>query len=269
MKNPIKQYFLFFSDWQLIVYVIVLMVSAVAMGIFAVINEEAATIFFKKYILIYVAAILINALLTYIIKSAYITPYDASGSPIRLFAVLVTEKCEKKIITKSVWEKGVKYIITRNNFDLSMHPDGLKGKTKTNCHIAGKYKNSLVVVPVTLALKYDGEVDQLSLFYLLLKNHPDCEGHYSDNIKKTLLYHELSFDDYLEETFAKLNEKNQSKFDEIISRYAQLTISDAEFLSELLDVVEFPERIFSCITDTKICLGTPETSACKGVMCKT
>jgi|GEM_PF-2055318 hypothetical protein len=272
MKNPIKQYFLFFSRAPFTFSLLIFFIEAIAAIIYLGLDEEAANIFIIKYAWIFIAITFGNMCLVYFIKFNYITDDDSDRAPIRLFSVLVTKDNEKIIITEPIWKTGVKYIITRENFDLSINlreynydlkVEELNGTTKTYCSITGKYKNSLVKVPVILTLKYDGAFDKIELFDMLVKNCSPWE-----RCGCIITTKELSLNDYLKVAFKKANERNQPKFDEIISRYAQLLISDAEFLNELLDVVEFPERLFSCVVDTKICLDNPETSACKGVMCE-
>jgi len=256
MKNLIKKYFLFASDWPFYFSIVIAIISAISLAIFYFFSgEEATNLMLHKYGLIFIIVFLVNMFLIYFIKYQYITIIeDDDANYNALFFVLVTKEGKRIILTKPVWEKGKKYSITANRNYLSMFSHGADGETETECFINGKYKNSLVSVPVILKLKYDGVVDRMELFSLLVKNIPNSQ--------------ELSLNNYLEIIFKKVNEPNQAKFDEIISRYAQLTISDAEFLSEILDVVEFPERIFPYVTDTKICLGNPKTSACKGVMCE-
>jgi len=262
MKNPIKQYFLFLSRGPFLFSLIISIIGIVAAFIYNGVNEKT-TVIFNNYGWLFFIIVFINMCLAYLIRSKFITTDNSSEAPIRLFNVLVTKEGEKILITKPIWKKGIKYIITRKNFYLFINSDKLKGETETNFCIQGKYKNSLVKVPALLTLKCDGEIDKINLFDVLIKNCPPwekCGG--AKNQKELLL------DDYLEIAIKKANEPNQAKFDEIISRYAQLTISDSEFLSELLDAIEFPERIFPCVTDTKICLGNPKTSACKGMMCE-
>jgi len=253
MKNPIKKYFLLLSEGPFIISVMIFVIALIASAVYLGINEAAANIFIHKYAWIFLGGIFVNMCLAYFIREKYITTvgdYDYNT----FFSVLVTKEGKRIILVESVWEKGKQYAITANRNYLSMTASNMDGETQTGCSINGKYKNSLVSAPVILKLKYYGVIDRMELFSLLIKNIPDSE--------------ELSLNIYLEMVFKKVNEPNQAKFDEIISRYAQLTISDADFLSELLDVVEFPERIFPCVTDTKICLGNPETSACKGMMCE-
>lgn len=257
MKNLLKKYFLFASEWPLIFSILVFFLVVILFVIFYFFaGEEATNLAIKKYSLIFIVLFFVNMFLIYFIKHKFITVIeDDDASYNTLFFVLVTKEGKRMILDEPVWEKGKKYAVIANRNYLKIESCGADGETETKCFINGRYKNSLVSVPVTLKLKYDGVIDRMELFSLLSKNNPDSK--------------ELHLDNYLNTVFKKVNEPNQPKFDEIISRYAQLTISDAEFLSELLDVVEFPERIFPYVTDTKICLGNPTTSACKGVMCET
>lgn len=256
MKNPIKKYFLFASECPLIFSVLIFVATVIIFVVFYFFaGEETTNFVIKKYGLIIIMAFFVHMFSIYFIKHKFVTiieedDYDYNA----LFFVLVTKEGKRMILTNPVWEKGKKYAVIANRNFLRLESCGADGETETSCSINGKYKNSLVSVPVKLKLKYDGVIDRMELFSLLSKNNPDSK--------------ELYLDNYLNTVFKKVNEPNQSKFDEIISRYAQLTISDAEFLSELLDVVEFPERIFPYVVDTKICLGNPVASACKGVMCE-
>ncbi len=256
MKNPIKKYFIFASEWPLIFSILTFFFIVVLFVIFYFFaGEEATNLAIRKYGAIFIVLFFVHMFLVYFIKHRYITIIEEDDYNYNaLFFVLVTKEGKRMILTDPVWEKGEKYAVIANRNYLKIESCGADGETETKCFINGKYKNSLVSVPVILKLKYDGGLDRMDLFSLLLKNNPDSK--------------ELHLDNYLNTVFKKVNEPNQSKFDEIISRYAQLKISDAEFLSELLDVVEFPERIFHYVTDTKICLGNPVASACKGVMCE-
>ena len=227
MKNPIKQYFLFLSRGPFVFSLIVFIIVIIAGVIYLKIDEVNATIFFNKYALMFAAIIFVNMCLVYFIRHKCITSSDDDYQN-TIFSVLVTKEGKKIILTKDIWEKGKKYsVTTKNYYSLSMYDGEAKGRTETDFCISGKYKNSLVKVSVTLNLEYHGMIDRLDLFALLLKNAPGSEP--------------LSLDDYLKKVFNNVNEENQPKFDEIISRYAKLTISDAEFLSEILDVIEFPE----------------------------
>lgn len=254
MKNLIKQYFLFFSEGPFIISTLILVVAIIATAVCLVINENAANTFLNKRAIIFVVIIFINMCLAYFIRKKYITiPGDDDYGDIVLFYVLVTKTGKTMILDKPVWEKGKKYTIIANKDYLQVSDSySVHGNTKTNCCIEGKYKNSLVSVPVILELKYDGIVDRIELFSILVKNIP---------ISKDSNYQELSLDDYLKIVFKKVNEPNQSNFDEIINLYAQLKISSEEFLNEILDLVCFPEKIFPCITNTKIRLENLTASA--------
>lgn len=257
MKNLLKKYFLFLSDGPFSISVIFFIVSLLlilAISILSTSNSALNTIIISYWWISIIFSI-VNMILGYYIKENCITFYDIENNPSGgLFAILVTKEGERKVFNKSVWGKNKVYWITSNACkDLWWRKNDEDGEMKAFCFINGKYKNSLVKIPVNLTLEYKNPIDKLGLFDLLVKNLPESER--------------LSLDDYLRNIFNKVNERNKPKFDEIISRYAQLMISDAQFLSEILDVVEFPERIFPYIVDTKLCLGEPETSACKGMMC--
>lgn len=257
MKNLSKKYFLFLSEGPFVISglfilgnFLLLLISCAIFG-----SEENDTLFLNKYWWICVVPPIVNMCLGYYIRGKYITSYDCENNYNgTLFTALVTKEGEKIIFTKPIWKTGKVYWVTSRDYSsLAMYEDGGKGETKTVCYVSGKYKNSLVKIPVTLTLKYTGPFDRLDLFDLLIKDIPNSKV--------------LSLDDYLKKIFDKVNEKNQPKFDEIIGRYVKLVISETVFLNDLVDAIEFPERLFPYVADTRFCASKPEISACKGVMC--
>jgi hypothetical protein len=76
----------------------------------------------------------------------------------------------------------------------------------------------------------------------------------------------LFMGDFIEYVFKKFNEKFQSKFDELTGKYALMKISQPYLLSEIIEVIIFPERIFSNVKNVKLCLGNPTFSSCKGMV---
>lgn len=269
MKNPIKQYFLLMSEGPFIISVIIIALTLVVVAITLFFISDKLEPIYATYAPWFFGLVFINMCLSYFIKYKYIT--EPCGGYNVIAQILITKE-GKKIISndnKNIWAKGMVYYIYLAN---SLHQNWkrmdkktntncyLEGKNQTNCLIKGRYKNSLVLVPVTISLDYDGYIDLEYLFEVLIKNTESKPA--TNNEPK-----DLSIEDYLKVVFQRTNEKRQAKFDEIISRYAKMEISDSQFLNEIIEVVEFPERIFPCVTDTKICLGAPQTSACKGMMC--
>ncbi|MEI6835795.1 MAG: hypothetical protein WCK59_03095 [Candidatus Falkowbacteria bacterium] len=265
MKNPIKQYFLLLSHgpfvFSITVFFIVIFVL-LALG-----EDKMNELITMKRFFVFLAILISHMVLVYTVRDKYITTADGynswSDNLMTLFCVLVTAEGERIVLTKPIWKQGKKYFIiiekrlSHLDYDELSH-NKLVGHVGSSNYVQGKYKNSLVRVPVTVTLNFDGEFDKLKIFNSLLKTLLKSE-------QKTEI---LDIDEYLQKIFLATNQIRQPEIDLLICKYAQLKISDAEFLSELLEILTFPERLLSCVTDTKICLDRPITSACKGMMCE-
>jgi len=261
MKNPIKQYFLLLSHGPFVFSVAVFFI--VIFGLLALGEDKMNELITMKSFFVFLVILISHMILVYIVKDKYITTADGynswSDNVATLFCVLVTAEGERIVLTEPIWKQGKKYFIVTENrlnhldYDELSHGK-LVGHIRANSCVEGKYKNSLVRVPVTVTLDFDGEFDKLKIFNSLIRSETETE----------VLY----FEKYLQKIFQTTNQIRQSEIDLLISKYAQLKISDAEFLSELLEILVFPERLLPCVTDTKICLESPITSACKGMMCE-
>jgi len=243
MKNLVKGYFLLFSYGP---FVISSILAVLALFIIAItgtcLGEEYLNQVSHWYYWGTFGGIFVNMLLVYTIRSAYITMYDDDDVDDRhySFSILVTKDGQKIIVTKPIWRTGKQYFInTRAEFKSSVN---------------GKFKNSLVSIPMSLSLKSNEKFDKLNLFDVLVKDQP-----HDDN---------LCLGVYMLNIFEKVNKSSQSKIDNIIGEYAQLKISDAELLNQVIEVLDFPEKLFPNVSDAKICLDPPTSSACKGTSCE-
>lgn len=250
--KAIKGYFLFFSQHP-VLYNLVWFLPSIF--IFGFLKDGDPNIkewygwallglFIGHIILIYIVAgkfILIS--------QNQVNLWDDSNEWLR---VAVLEDNQKVILTKPIWAKGVVYFVERprNLYFLEKEITCTSG-------IEGRYKNSSVSFPVTIKHVLSGDFDKMEVFEALL----------ADQLKRKSKDEWLCLDEYIKSIFIKLNQSYQPLIDESVGKYARREISEPELMDQLIDVIIFPERLFSNVEDVKLCLGNPTFSSCKGMSC--
>jgi len=259
MKNPIKKYFLFFSQcpvwfslapWGIMFLLLVAFMIIGAMIVGADTMEKILEDFFtlmKIPLLIFLGATIGHIFLIYWVINKYVTlPEDVC-----LCHLLVSDDGRDKMIVEApVWAKGRNYYIEK------YQRSRWSSREKYFCvstTIQGGYKNALVEIPVKLELELNGEFNFIKVFEELIKSQKQSEC--------------LSIEKYIIDVFEKMNQKGQDKINQAVGEYAETKISEPALLARIIEELIFPENLFSNVKDTKICLGDPVASACKGMAC--
>lgn len=175
--------------------------------------------------------------------------------------IMVEQKGGMVILNKPLWAKGVVYRITTkfrksswsrgySNDSNDKLVDFLELQTK----VSGKYKNSVVEIPVTIELYTEKEFNPIEVFEKMRPRLKEDE---------TI----LNLGEYLQDVFKRINQGSQEKIQELIISYVEMKISESALVSEVIDLLIFPEKPFSNVENVKICLGAPTTSSCKGMVC--
>lgn len=247
----IKKYFLLFSPAPFIINFVIFVVMLMGVAIWGLItspNGYDATPMVQKVSFLLPILIVGNIILCYIIRSKYITFDDDERDKHRL--VLVTEE-ERTIVKKPLWKKGEEYFL--------INPYKYYGWDNSEVCVAtnikGAYKNTTMIMPVTLTLKLDKPFDELELFNLLHDKFPQEK--------------KLEIGAYVQDVFHKFNVNNQDKINDIMGCYAQKLISEPELLNQIVENIFFPEKLFDNVIDTTICVKEVTFSSCKGMTCET
>lgn len=260
-NNLLKRYFLYVGDHPFLYHFLIAAAFLITIGIINITEKEVVSYPWERWILrwwwIFAIAIALHYWLVLDVTARYIsrTSHLAGWERLEdfLFCVLVTSDGRQIILDKPVWEKGEKYYISL--------PDDYKETEESwnvSVNVVGKYKNSTLVIPVELAFNLYRPLgqfcyDKLEMFETLSRHQPDSQN--------------LELYDYVVDVFKKINAPNQEKFDALAERYFSLVIPEPVLMNEAVDVIMFPEKIFACVKDVKICLKKPLCSACKGVSC--
>ncbi len=255
MKNPIKSYFLFFSLSPIFFNVILFIIGLMGYLIYASFsmpsNSTLGDGIFPWLFWSFAGIVLAHIFLIYFIMRKYISrgQYGLFDDSRNWFCGLITKDGRKIILDKPMWLKGKKFEVSEPNHYFT------GSKTwNVSTLVHGKYKNSQVSIPVTLRFILSSEFDKQEVFSALAKDQPDNSVH-------------MSIDHYTQDVFKKFNERNQPVVDDAIKRYSERLISEPVLLDTIIEVLIFPERLFSNITDVNICLGHPDFSSCKGTSC--
>ncbi|MFA5644297.1 MAG: hypothetical protein WC928_02100 [Patescibacteria group bacterium] len=166
---------------------------------------------------------------------------------------------EKINLQKPIWKKGIIYqIVTGWKGVAYWHysKNDENGNTEDvfviETEVSGRHKNSTITIPVKIKIYTGEEFDPIEVFNKI-----------SPGPKETTIL----LGKYLQDFFVRINEKNQEGIQKLITEYAEMKISDSVLMSEIVDLLIFPEKLFSNIEDVQICLDTPITTSCKGMVC--
>jgi len=245
----VKSYFLFFSEYPIIYSLIGFMLNAFCfMTInvnYMVINHVLALKFFYSINIILV----LNLALVIYISNRFITGVDSFSE---WFSVLVFENGKKVILNRRLWGKGKIYSILCAS---SMH-DEPGGKLCFSIDINGRYKNSSMCIPIKITLELDNECDKMEIFEIL----------YEHNLIQKCEDEDLSLSSFIQYVFERFNEKFQPEINQLTGKYAHMEISQPYLLNSIIDMLIFPERVFSNVKNVRLCLGDPTFSSCKGLV---
>lgn len=250
--KAIKGYFLFFSQHPIFYNLIWFIPCIMAVVVFM--DTENFNVR-GWYGLVLSGLFIGHVIIIYMISGKFITRVSNElfgDGENEWFRAVLLKNGEKIILNKPIWAKGAEYFVSR--------PSNFYSSTKEmSCTswIQGRYKNSLVSFSVNIKHKLNRDFDKIEVFEALLA---DCLKNKSEN---DWLYLDL----YINRIFIKTNERFQPKIDELVGKYSRREISEPELMDQLIDVIIFPERLFTNIEDVQLCLGNPTFSSCKGVSC--
>jgi hypothetical protein len=240
MKNPIKSYFCFFSTSPFI-FSLVLFVSYPIGSIIASFfgGGDILDELLKVHLVIASAIIIFNLVLVYIIRNKYITTNERAGRD-TLFSVLVTEDGQKIIVDKPIWKKGKQYFINAQ----SDYTDNGGASTQISLEVGGNFEHTRVRSRTYVKLTFNKEFDKLELFEALIKEQPNNEY--------------LCLGEYIFHIFEVSNKSAKLQIDNLVREYVESKISNVEFTHSVYDLLTFPEKLFSNVSDTKINLDGPK-----------
>lgn len=254
----LKGYFLFFSEHPIAYNLIGIALNLIYLMIVCANSPDQEHFSAPKFYHLINIVFVLNTILIYVVSNKFITrkrndefsAFEEHSS--EWFRIIILKNGERIILDKPFWGKGKVYFVDSNG---SVY-DEKEGHISFKVSINGKYKNSNMSIPVSVTLKLNTICDKKEIFKALFIK---CfEDNKEDNF--------LLLDEYLKFIFKKFNEKFQPKFDELTGRYALMEISEPFLLSNIIDVIIFPERIFSNVENVEICLGDPKFSSCKGMV---
>ena len=240
MKNPIKSYFCFLSAHPVM--------FSVGLFIGYAIGSMIATFFdggdiidgiFKIDLAVASGVIILQLLLIYIIKYQYITTNKGAGRD-TLFSVLVTEDGQKIIVNKPIWKKGKQYFVNAQ----SDYIDNGGTSTQISLEVGGNFEHTRVRSRTYVKLTFDKELNKLELFEALIKEQPNNEY--------------LCLGEYIFHIFEVSNKSVKLQIDHLVREYVESKISNIEFTHGVFDLLTFPEKLFSNVSDTKITLDGPK-----------
>lgn len=256
MNKIVKSYFLFFSEHPIMYNFIGIALNFIYL---TVVNHDAGPLKDvsapKFYHLINIIFFL-NIILVYFVSSRFITRKRndiASGfedytDREEWFRAVVSENGEIIIVDKPIWGKG-KVFFVRNpheDFEQFNFIQDLKGR----------YRNTNMNIKVSIELESDLPCDKKEIFKCMHNRY--LEENKTGNC--------LLLNNYMDYVFKKFNDKLQPELDLLANRYALREISEPYVLDKVIDMLVFPEKIFSHVKNVKLCLGNLKFSSCKGMV---
>lgn len=277
MKEFIKSYVLLFSIAlvNFICFLVFILLESIGFHYVCGFNTDLDSIFIIVS-LSTLAFFIINTIICKLVKKRYVTsnPSDEYNWHENIACVLINEKGEKIVFKEDVWAKGRLYIIKSGRrfgySEASYEPSEEKIYNFTT-NVTSKWRNVEIHTLVTISLFLNDNFDAREVFDSLLENKrrkerllPQKEE--GGNAKEKIEF--LYLDEYFEDLFIRINEKNQDKLTNECAKLGQKLISEAEFLDNVLDFLLFPEKTFSNIANVSICLTGSRITACKGMACE-
>lgn len=254
----VKGYFLFFSKHPIAYNFFGFLLNIGYLLVMNIGSTDPEHLLVPKFFGLINIIFLLNVILVYFISSKFITRkrneiqdgFEVNSS--EWFRATVLKNGEKIVINKPLWSKEKVYFIPKPR---SMY-EACGGSVSFNVDLKGRYKNSNMCIPVHITFELSDSFDKNEVFESLYNYHL-TEKEKSGN---------LSLGSYVEYTFKKFNEKFQPDFDELTGRYALMEISEPYLLSNIIDMIIFPERLFTNVKNVKLCLDDPTFSSCKGMV---
>jgi hypothetical protein len=256
MKKFLKGYFLFFAAHP-IFYSLVLATMAIIIAYLwtgAPLPQEGEP---NKPLIIVLTVMCLHATIVYVVISKYITRnvklwIEYSDEDSILFSYVSTKNGKNIIFSKPIWLKGeVTYVHRPSNYhyfnNASLNEIGrFTVKTELICN----YKNLTVSVPVALSITLDDKFNKSEVLTALTKNGK--------------VFTTNNIDCYLSYCFRTINKERQDQFDELAKRLAERNLSELDFLGEVMNLISFPEKLFSNFKKTSIKVGNPTIACEKG-----
>ncbi len=254
MTKLVKNYFLFFAAHPILYSFL----PAILITLLVYFMKDGAPSLTAQETLVYLlvsilartgihAIIVYSVIIIFITRERFCLLDDSNGSRryndsrIRF---IVTKDGLNMFYDKAIWGKGEKrYVIMPRYYG----ENNLEVFVTTN--ISGKYENSTMYVSVTIKLSLGCKFDRDEVITKLSK-------HYSS--KK-----HCCLDDYFVSVFKKTNQRIQDKVSSITAEYALQNISEPEMLNELVNILVFPNKVFSNIANVKISVSSPFFSSYK------
>ena len=254
----VRGYFLFFSKHPIGYNFIGFLPNLIFLMVMNNSSTDPEHLLVPKYFGLINIILFLNVILVYFISSKFITRqkneinecFDVGSSD--WFRATVLKNGEKIVVDKPLWSKEKVYSIPEPR---SMY-EACDGSVSFGVDLKGRYKNSNMCIPVHITFELSDYFDKNEVFESLYNYHLN-EKEKSGN---------LSLGSYVEYTFKKFNEKFQPKIDELTGKYALLEISEPYLLSSIIDMIIFPERLFTNVKNVKLCLNNPTFSSCKGMV---
>lgn len=261
--KAIKAYFCFFSRHPILFNLLLLCLYYIPIPF--IVLEEQLTLshyYLSPYTFLIVHVVFIfHVVLIYSVADEYITRDKSDFGGFEnydneWFRVLILEGGKKVILTKPLWGKGEVYVVSDPT--IRIYYSRKDSELEYTFSIQGKYKNSCLTFPVTIKLKFSNDFDKMEVFNVLL-------SHYQKN-KDESKY--LSLESYVRDVFYRFNNPFKDKFNELVELFSKKEISEPVLMDGLIEMLIFPEGLFSNIEDVQLCLGEPKISSCKGITCE-
>ncbi|MEI7452469.1 MAG: hypothetical protein WCK37_04710 [Candidatus Falkowbacteria bacterium] len=251
MKKFIRSYFLFFSNFPILVNFLLLFFTTLGIA-FCSRGENHEPEFMdiiKNPIMIYVLIFAsVNIIAIYVVKNRYITTNNDSLS-CDDYTGLVTKDGQKIIVKhEPVWAKGKEYSLKRLHWTLNNN-NGVLFVILTS--IIGECENARAEIPARIEIILNSELDWLEVFEILLEKYKDRDY--------------LSIEAYLIEIFQEHNASNQEEINRLTEEYSKQVISTIDFLNKIIALTGFPKKIISNTINTRITLDDPVFSANKEI----
>lgn len=250
MKKFLKNYFLFFAAhpifYSLILATIAIIITYLWTG--KTLPKESEL---KEPLIMVFVLMCIHATIVYIVIKKYITRnvklwIEYLDDKHSYFFSYVSVNGKNIIFSRPIWIKGeVTYIHLPENYRY-FNEKGLFAWFSVDYKLLCNYKNLLITVPVNILVNLNDKFNKSEVLTALTKNGD--------------VFSTNSIDLYLAYCFKTINQECQVELNELAKKLAERTISELDFLGGVINLISFPEKIFSNVKNTNIRVNNPTIS---------
>lgn len=245
MKKFLRGYFLLFASHPIIFsFVLAVIVTAITY-LWNSVNFPQPSIMVFVITCIH-AAIVYLVIAKYITRNVKLWVDFLDDDDTEIFTYVTTENGKNIIFSKPIWVKGE---VTRVHLpndctrEVRTFNDSAEGECSARTNLICNYKKLQVHIPIMIKITLDDNFNNSEVLSALTQ--------YGNNFTTN------NIECYITYCFRMANKKQQDKLDELTKKFAEKTMSELNYIDEVAELINFPEKLFSNFKRTSIKVGSP------------